>query len=846
MVLLIFALSGQPQSVSRGVAVTGVVQDQTGAVLQGAEVVLRDANSPATIRSIVSDAGGLFRFDQVAPGNYDVSSAFPGFQTNVSHVRVAARAPAPLTIVMAIEGLTQEVSVSSGGAQTSAQANANLDTIAIDANALDDLPILDQDVVASMSRFLDSSAIGTGGTTIVVDGVEVNALSVSASAVQQIKINQDPYSAEFARPGRGRVEIVTKPGGKDFSGTLNLRFRDSAFYARNAFAATKPPQQRRIVEGTFGGPVPETAKTNFLISASYDAEDSQALTYAETPNGTVQQNVPTPNRRELVAGTWNHQQNDDNTLSARLSHYRETNRNQGVGGVNLPEVAYDHEYHEDEGTFSWQSVMTPRLLNEVKLLVGVESEPRVSLVPVPKIVVLDAFTGGGAQADSLRTEKHFTLVEAVTWSPRNQVLKVGVAIPDWSWRGFDDLTNRRGTFYFSTLDDYAASRPYSFIQQAGDGRVRFLEKVLGAFVQDDIRLTPNLSVNVGLRYDWQSYFHDDNNFAPRASFAYSPGENGRTVLRGGAGYFYDRTGPGPIQDLIRYDGNHLLKYVVTDPGYPDPLKPGQGLGVQPISTVVLEPGTTIPFLLQYGAGVERQVLSRATLAVNFVATRGFDAFRSIDINAPPPPAFTVRPDPSMGIVRQIQSAGQTNSQSVQVTLRGWLTRFFNGSVEYTYARAHNDTSGVNWMPPNNYDLSLEYARADFNQLHRLEMFGTIPIRKTTSLGLSASLGTGRPYSLTTGLDTFNEGTANARPDGVPRNSLVGPDYINVDARFSHDFVLATVNGHQRMLTIGVDAFNALNRVNFSYFVGNQSSPFFGEAVSSAPARRIQFSLRFRY
>jgi hypothetical protein len=125
---------------------------------------------------------------------------------------------------MAIEGLTQEVSVSSGGAQTSAQANANLDTISIDANALDDLPILDQDVVASMSRFLDSSAIGTGGTTIVVDGVEVNALSVSASAVQHIKINQDPYSAEFARPGRGRIEIVTKPGGKDYSGTLNLRF----------------------------------------------------------------------------------------------------------------------------------------------------------------------------------------------------------------------------------------------------------------------------------------------------------------------------------------------------------------------------------------------------------------------------------------------------------------------------------------------------------------------------------------------------------------------------------------------------------------------------------------------
>ena len=225
---------------------------------------------------------------------------------------------------MEIEGLTQEVSVTTG-AQTSATAAANLDTIALDANALDDLPVLDEDIVTSVSRFLDSSAIGTAGTTIVVDGIEVNALSLSASAVQQIKINQDLYAAEFARPGRGRIEIISKPGGKDFSGTLNLRFRDSAFYARNPFAATKPEQQRRIVEGTFGGPVPNTEKTNFLISGSYDAEDAQAAVYAQTLTGTVQQNVATPNRYELLAGTWNHQQSDATTQSIRLSHYYQHN-----------------------------------------------------------------------------------------------------------------------------------------------------------------------------------------------------------------------------------------------------------------------------------------------------------------------------------------------------------------------------------------------------------------------------------------------------------------------------------------------------------------------------------------
>src|ERR1043166_4376703 len=196
-----------------------------------------------------------------------------------------------LVLVQIVLALVMLQSPGRGGAvagvvqdQASADAAANLNAITIDEDTLDDLPVLDQDIVGAMSRFLDSSAIGTGGTTILVDGVEVNALALSASAVQQIKINQDPYSAEFMRPGRGRIEIVTKPGGKDYSGTFNLRFRDSALYARNAFATTVPPQQRRIFEGTIGGPVPNAARTNFLLSASFDAEDNQANVYADTLN----------------------------------------------------------------------------------------------------------------------------------------------------------------------------------------------------------------------------------------------------------------------------------------------------------------------------------------------------------------------------------------------------------------------------------------------------------------------------------------------------------------------------------------------------------------------------------
>jgi len=313
--LLFSTLIAAPQAAPRpvsGVVVSCVVQDQSGAILPGAQVELRPAGSATAAQSLVSDANGNFKFERVAPGVYDVRATFPGFKEMIVQTRVGTRAPGGLTIVMPIEGLTQEVSVTSG-ADASATARANLNAISVDENTLDDLPILDQDIVGAMSRFLDSSAIGTNGTTIIVDGVEVNALSLSASAVQQIKINQDPYSAEFMRPGRGRIEIVTKPGGKEFSGTFNVHFRDSVLYARNAFAATKPPQQRRIFEGSFGGPVPQTEKSNFMFSGSYDAEDSQAVIFAQTPAGIVQANAPTPSRNVLFSATWNHQQGDHHT-----------------------------------------------------------------------------------------------------------------------------------------------------------------------------------------------------------------------------------------------------------------------------------------------------------------------------------------------------------------------------------------------------------------------------------------------------------------------------------------------------------------------------------------------------
>ena len=254
----------------------------------------------------------------------------------------------------------------------------------------------------------------------------------------------------------------------------------------------------------------------------------------------------------------------------------------------------------------------------------------------------------------------------------------------------------------------------------------------------------------------------------------------------------------------------------------------------------------IPFTVQYGIGIEHQIRKGTSVAVTYTGTRGFDQFLSRDVNAPLGPAYLARPDPTLGVVREIESTGRLVGNSVQISLKGQVTRWFAGSVQYTLSKTMNDTGGINWMPPNSYDLSLEYARADSDQRQRFDLLGTFNPGSLFNLGVALAVYSGRPYSETAGHDDFNTGTANARPAGLARNSLEGPGYADLDLRWSRDIRLSAAKKNAgRAMTVGIDAFNVLNKVNLSRYVGTLTSPFFGQAIAAQPARRLQLSLRFR-
>jgi len=833
-----------------------MVLDPSGAAIAGADVILLSGDGKELSR-ITSDQNGSFQFEKLAAGAYKIQAQAAGFRDTIVELKLGSRATSPLRVVLPIAEQNEVVNVAGSDVSlvvtTDVSENQNANNL--DRSALDRVPVFDRDYISMLSRFLDDSAIGTNGVSLIVNGIEANGPGVTPSAVQEVRINQNPYSARFARPGRARLEIITKGGTPAYHGSVNFLFRDAVFDARNTFAAGKPPEQRQFYEGSLTGPMGESKKTSFLLSLEWDKDNNQAAVVATGPNNVaINENVPQAMRHFFGSGRVFHDFNDRDHFWIGYSFEHQSNNNVGAGGNVLPEAATNTRFLEHEINVSYRHIFSPKWVNQLQFLVGHYDVPTFSLNENPQIVVSGFFTGGGAQADARRTEYHFDGTEFLTYVNGNHQLLFGVDIPDISRRGMDDFTNMAGTYTFASLADFQANKPGTFLVQKGNGHVVFLERVLSGFIEDTIRLKPNLSVSVGLRYYWQNYFHDDpNNLAPRFGFAWAPTKNSKTVVRGGAGVFYDRSGPRPIADLLHFNGVNLLRFILSNPQNPPflfsyPVTPAQLAGA-PTSVVMLDPRLRIPYTVQYSMGIERQVTAKSTFSATYVGSRGIDLFRSRDINAPPPPNFVARPNPNLGQERQIESGGYQKSNSLELTFRGRPSRFFAGQVQYTLGKTYNNTSGITYFPGNSYFAAADWARSDNDRRHKFDLLGSTEIAKYFSVGAALSLYSGKPVNVTTGADDNHDGIYNDRPifpAAFARNTMHGPGLINLDLNVEHDFLFVKGKKEGPALTVGLNAFNVLNHQNDATYVGVLSSVYFGKAVSALPPRRMQLNLQFKF
>jgi hypothetical protein len=842
----------------------GSVLDPSSSVVAGAEVSLFSAVGKL-IGTTKTDPAGLFHFEKIPPGKYRILVQAAGFKETRLDLSISAKSVQLLRITLAIASRSEVISVQAedSAPQISSDTSGNQNTNNIDRDALDRVPVFDQDYITTLSRFLSDDTIGTNGVSLVVNGIEANGPGVSPSAIQEVKINQNPYSARFARPGRARLEITTKGGTPEFHGTFNFLFRDSVFDASNAFAATKPAEDRRFYEGSLTGPLGNDKKTTFLLSLERDEDNLESIVSAIGANNlAIHDNVPAPTRHFFSSFRAFHDFSNGDQFWIGYSFEDQTQTNQGVGGLVLREAGYNTKSTEHEINVSYRHIFSPKWVNQLRFLVGHDDQPVISANAAPQMIVEGLFTGGGAQADSKRTEAHFDGTDLVTYSSGKHLLNFGVDVPDISRRGADDFTNTLGTFTFASLADFNNNpkRPSTFLVQRGQGHLVFWEKVVAGFIEDNIRLKPNFSLSLGLRYYFQNFFHDDaDNFAPRFGFAYAPAKHGKTVFRGGAGVFYDRANNRNVADLLHFNGVNLLRFILSG-SVPFPVTPADLVGV-PTSLVVLDPRSRIPYTVQYSFGIERQITAKSTLSATYVGSRGIDLFLSRDINAPPPPDFLARPNSTIGQERQIESDGYQKSNSLELTFRGKPAKFFSGQVQYILGKTYNNTSGINYFPGNSNFPSLDWARSDNDRRHKFDFLGTFEPIDLFSVGVALQAYSGKPVNVITGRDSNGDGITNDRPllpDGqfAPRNSLHGPGLLNLDLNVEHDFHLSKEKKTGPKLTVALNAFNILNHVNDVTFIGVTGSPTvipipqrnsqFGRAVAAFPGRRLQLNLEFKF
>ena len=307
--------------------------------------------------------------------------------------------------------------------------------------------------------------------------------------------------------------------------------------------------------------------------------------------------------------------------------------------------------------------------------------------------------------------------------------------------------------------------PSEFLLTAGNPLANVNIFDAGMYLQDDWRIKPNLSLSAGLRYEVQTGISDHVDFAPRVGVAWAPGKrNTKTVIRAGAGIFYDRFPSSLLLNAALLNGITQTQYIVRNPSFfpevPDP----ESLAALK-ATYQVDARLHAPAMIQAAAGLERQLPHGLSVAVNYSGTRGIHQLLTRDINAPFPTAFNnlgqaIGPRPfgaAAGDIYQYEGSGVFQQTQVIASFNARINSKVSFFGYYLYSRATSDTDGAGTMPSTPYNLRSDYGRAAFDFRHRVfvSAAATLPFRIRMSPFIY--LQSGLPYNLISGLDTNNDG-----------------------------------------------------------------------------------------
>ena len=820
-------------------ALRGRVTDQNGAIVQKAIVIL---SGPAGFqRQTVTDNSGTYSFSGLQFGEYLLSVTAPSLTLpEPIKVRLNSNSIQTLNVELQVVIPEQRVVVDENAAPSVSTDTANNASARVlrgeDLNALSDSP---EDLQAELLMLAGPSA-GPSGGAIFIDGFSGGQLP-SKDAIREIRINQNPFSAEYDRLGLGRIEVLTKPGVGKFAGSVYYNFAHHFWNSRNPYAEQKAPFLLHEYGGNITGPL--NNRTSYFLDVRRDHINNGSIVNAITLDPQTLAIVNpftltpvTPQRRFGVNPRIDFQLNERNTLTVRYGFTHINIRDIGIGGFNLTSRGLHLKNNSHTFQISETAVLNKNTINETRFQFFRTAGPITANDLSAALQVLGSFNGGGSPVGpSAETRNTFEVQNYTSIISSVHAWRFGVRVREERLKSISPQ-NFGGTFIFSGSDRVPSldvnGRPdclgqpllvaatsieryrwtllmqqngcsASDIRRLGGGATQFSISTgepetnvrqldLGAFVGDDWRVVPNLTLSLGLRYEIQNNIRDRWNFAPRITMAWAPGtgkkrSNPKTVIRAGFGIFYDRFLLTNTLAAERYNGLVQQQFVVTNPDF-FPLIPTTGLlaAFQTSQTIQqISPTMRAPYVIQSAVSVERQLPFNSTFAMTYANTHGLHLLRSRDINAPllgtydpNVPDSGVFPLSQRGPVFLMESSGLFNQNQLITYVNSRINKDLTLSGSYVLNRARSNTDGVNTFPAKPYDYTGEYGPSSLDIRHRFTLTGSINTKWNVRFSPFVIVESGAPFDITVGRDLYGTTLFNGRP-GIARN-LSKPDLIQTE------------------------------------------------------------------
>lgn len=796
--LLGLTFSVPAQQPSGNVLLSGLVSDRSGAKIVRAHVHLEGAGTP---RDTATDGSGKFSVG-VEPGTYALTISSGGFQPfERTGLIFKTGQDVSLTVVLDIPTHQEELTVRSDGTSSATDPDNNLSAFRFQNEQLAIFSDNDEIFQQQLAAIVGTDQINPA--QLYVDGFSGGRIPPKR-ALREVRINQNPLSAQFDHFGLDRIEVFTKPGLTAYHGDFSVDFNNQDLNAKNPFAATAQPAYHTTIEdGSITGPLGKA--TSFYVSGNRTDHQNQSIVNAivlDSNNLPVpfSQAVPNPQGSNSYSLRVDRQLTPSDVFVARYEYFSSDVRNGGLTALVLPSEATNFSLITQSIQAGDTHIISTKAVSETRFQYTRNRSHRDPVDNSVAVIVQGYFKGGGNPSQALHdNEDRYEFQQYFSRTTGKHLLRVGGRYrfdreANLSGSGFNgQFTFPDITTYSTTIAGLQQGLSGTAIRAMGGGASQFnvtlgnpnaalLSGDLGIYADDTWQIRKNLSLTAGLRFESQFAVPDHFDPAPRVGLAWAiqrkKEKSPLLTLRPGFGVFYDRLGMRDLLQSVRQNGVTEQAYFVSNPDF-YPAVPtattlqnpefAPVLANQP-SVIQVDPALRTSYDLVATISAEHSFGRFGSLSATYSALRGVHQYLTRNANAPLPGTFDpsvpnsgVRPFGGTQNIYEYDAGGRANRNFVSANFSIYPTRKILLSGYYAAQRFLTDSEGASAPVSNSYNVHADYGRSGLD----LERHFVLASQWSLPFGLNflslVNYHTGLPYNITTGDDPNGDTFYNDRP-----------------------------------------------------------------------------------